>query len=86
MLSTGHGKHALSCTGRIVMLFILLKVACMLQVDCIHWVSAPQLALLEVAMQNMERVHAWLLNTGGGSNMNVFQVCRPPADCRQAIS
>lgn len=42
-------------------------------VDCIHWVSAPQLALLEVAMQNMERVHAWLLNTGGGSNMNVFQ-------------
>ncbi|KAK9798198.1 hypothetical protein WJX73_003293 [Symbiochloris irregularis] len=42
-------------------------------VDCIHWVSAPQLALLEVAMQNMERVHAWLLNTGGGSSVNVFQ-------------
>ena len=45
----------------------------MSQVDCIHWVSAPQLALLEVAMQKMERVHAWLLNTGGGSAVNVFQ-------------
>ena len=45
-----------------------------LQVDCIHWVSAPQLALLETAMQKMDRVHAWLLNTGGGSAVNVFQV------------
>lgn len=47
----------------------------LLQVDCIHWVSAPQLALLETAMQKMERVHAWLLNTGGGSAINVFQAC-----------
>ena len=44
------------------------------QVDCIHWVSAPQLALLEVALSRMERVHAWVLMMGGGGSVNVFEV------------
>jgi ferredoxin len=30
-------------------------------VSCIHWVTAPQLALLEETMSRMERVAAWLL-------------------------
>jgi len=30
-------------------------------VSCIHWVSAPQLTLLEETMGRMERVAAWLL-------------------------
>ncbi|GAB4814662.1 hypothetical protein N2152v2_001708 [Parachlorella kessleri] len=43
-------------------------------VSCIHWVSAPQLALLEKQMSKMERVAAWLLMTGGGkgTNLSVF--------------
>lgn len=43
-------------------------------VTCIHWVSAPQLALLEETMSRMERVSAWLLlnNGGRGANLNVF--------------
>ena len=45
-----------------------------MQVDCIHWVSAPQLALLEVALSKMERVHAWVLMMGGGGSVNVFEV------------
>ncbi|KAL4858753.1 Chaperone protein dnaJ C76 [Chlorella vulgaris] len=43
-------------------------------VTCIHWVTAPQLALLEETMSRMERVAAFLLLTGGGkgANLNVF--------------
>lgn len=43
-------------------------------VNCIHWVTAPQLTLLEEAMGRMERIDAWLLMTGGGkgANLNVF--------------
>jgi ferredoxin len=42
-------------------------------VSCIHWVTAPQLTLLEEAMAKMERVGAWLLrsNGGKGANLNV---------------
>ena len=43
-------------------------------VSCIHWVSAPQLTLLEETMARMERVDAWILMNGGGkgANLNVF--------------
>lgn len=43
-------------------------------VSCIHWVSAPQLTLLEEVMARMERVDAWILMNGGGkgANLNVF--------------
>ena len=35
-------------------------------VSCIHWVTAPQLTLLEETMGRMERVAAWLLVRGRG--------------------
>lgn len=43
-------------------------------VSCIHWVSAPQLTLLEETMARMERVATWLLMSSGGraANLNVF--------------
>ncbi|KAK9810222.1 hypothetical protein WJX72_006958 [[Myrmecia] bisecta] len=41
-------------------------------VDCIHWVTAPQLALLETAMRNMDRADVWIMFTGGGKGVNVF--------------
>lgn len=43
-------------------------------VSCIHWVSAPQLTMLEETMARMERVDAWILMQGGGkgANLNVF--------------
>lgn len=43
-------------------------------VNCIHWVTAPQLSLLENEMRKMERTSAWLLMNGGGTNVNVFLV------------
>lgn len=45
-------------------------------VNCIHWVTAPQLSLLENEMRKMERTSAWLLMNGGGTNVNVFLVWR----------
>lgn len=43
-------------------------------VSCIHWVSAPQLTMLEETMARMERVNVWILMNGGGkgANLNVF--------------
>ncbi|GAX75131.1 hypothetical protein CEUSTIGMA_g2575.t1 [Chlamydomonas eustigma] len=41
-------------------------------VSCIHWVSAPQLSLLEASMARMERVAVWSLMSGGGANVDVF--------------
>ncbi|KAG7672613.1 hypothetical protein Ndes2526B_g08860 [Nannochloris sp. 'desiccata'] len=43
-------------------------------VTCIHWVSAPQLTMLEETMARMERVNVWILMNGGGkgANLNVF--------------
>jgi hypothetical protein len=43
-------------------------------VNCIHWVTAPQLSLLEAAMARMERVAAWQLMSGGGAGQDVFTV------------
>ncbi|KAL4428109.1 hypothetical protein ABPG75_002198 [Micractinium tetrahymenae] len=55
-------------------------------VSCIHWVTAPQLALLEETMSRMERVAAWLLMTGGGkgANLNVFMEAASAWEKRQA--
>lgn len=43
-------------------------------VDCIHWVTAPQLSLLENSMSKLERTNVHLLNTHGGNRggVNVF--------------
>ena len=38
-------------------------------------VTAPQLALLETTMLQMERVQTWVLMMGGGSGVDVFLVC-----------
>lgn len=45
-------------------------------VSCIHWVTAPQLTMLEETMGKMERVDTWVLMNGGGkgANLNV-SVC-----------
>ena len=44
-------------------------------VSCIHWVSAPQLSLLEAAMARMERVAVWcMMGSGIGANKDVFNV------------
>lgn len=43
-------------------------------VSCIHWVTAPQLTLLESAMAKIERVSAYLLMMGCGRATDVFQV------------
>jgi ferredoxin len=55
-------------------------------VSCIHWVSAPQLTLLEETMGNMERVDAWVLMNGGGkgANLNVFTEASLAWEKRQA--
>lgn len=42
-------------------------------VSCIHWVTAPQLDLLEQSMAEMDRVAVWALMGGNvGNNLNVF--------------
>lgn len=41
-------------------------------VDCIHYVTAPQLALLEAALAGMERVDAFLLLRNARPPGNVF--------------
>lgn len=43
-------------------------------VNCIYWVTAPQLSLLEAAMAKMERVAVWALMSGGGGGKDVFTV------------
>jgi ferredoxin len=55
-------------------------------VSCIHWVTAPQLTLLEETMGRMERVAAWLLMTGGGkgANLNVFMEAATAWEKRQS--
>lgn len=46
-------------------------------VNCISWVTASQLSLLEAAMSKMERVAVWSLMSGGGGGRDVFTVsCR----------
>ncbi|GFR44944.1 hypothetical protein Agub_g6034 [Astrephomene gubernaculifera] len=41
-------------------------------VSCIHWVSGPQLSLLETAMSRMGRVAVWSMMGGVGANKDVF--------------
>ncbi|KAG2425743.1 hypothetical protein HYH02_014959 [Chlamydomonas schloesseri] len=43
-------------------------------VSCIHWVTAPQLNLLESAMARMERIAVWSMmgGSGMGANKDVF--------------
>ncbi|PNW87993.1 hypothetical protein CHLRE_01g009900v5 [Chlamydomonas reinhardtii] len=43
-------------------------------VSCIHWVTAPQLNLLEGAMARMERIAVWSMmgGSGMGANKDVF--------------
>ena len=47
----------------------------------IHWVTSPQLALLEDAMRKMERVDAWIMMNGGGHGADVFTVRPLPYSC-----
>ncbi|XAR50809.1 hypothetical protein NMG60_11005250 [Bertholletia excelsa] len=48
-------------------------------VNCIHWVSAPQLSLLEDEMRRVERVNVALMLSGMGSaSVDVFRM----ANCR----
>lgn len=42
-------------------------------VSCIHWVTAPQLTLLESAMAKIERVSAYILLMGCSVGADVFQ-------------
>eukprot|EP00210_Caulerpa_lentillifera_P005564 g5322.t2 len=42
-------------------------------VSCIHWVTAPQLTLLETAMAKIERVSAYILLMGCSAGTDVFQ-------------
>ncbi|GBG72636.1 hypothetical protein CBR_g12210 [Chara braunii] len=54
-------------------------------VDCIHWVSAAQLTLLEDEMRRMERVNVGLMLAGQGrSGADVFQSAATKWDKRQA--
>ncbi|PNH06958.1 Ferredoxin-1 [Tetrabaena socialis] len=41
-------------------------------VSCIHWVTSPQLSLLESAMVRMERVAVFGMMGGAGANKDVF--------------
>ncbi|KAG2486330.1 hypothetical protein HYH03_015034 [Edaphochlamys debaryana] len=41
-------------------------------VSCIHWVTAPQLSLLETAMGRMGRIAVWSMMGGMGANKDVF--------------
>eukprot|EP00200_Dunaliella_tertiolecta_P008265 CAMPEP_0202371258 /NCGR_PEP_ID=MMETSP1127-20130417/2690_1 /ASSEMBLY_ACC=CAM_ASM_000462 /TAXON_ID=3047 /ORGANISM="Dunaliella tertiolecta, Strain CCMP1320" /LENGTH=355 /DNA_ID=CAMNT_0048967441 /DNA_START=1391 /DNA_END=2459 /DNA_ORIENTATION=- len=41
-------------------------------VTCIHWVTLPQLSLLEVALAQMPRIDAFILQRSGGAGGNVF--------------
>lgn len=55
-------------------------------VDCIHWVTAPQLSLLENSMSKLERTNVHLLNTHGGNRggVNVFLEASIAWEKRQA--
>ncbi|CAL8460661.1 g191 [Coccomyxa elongata] len=53
-------------------------------VNCIHWVTSPQLALLETTMAKMERVDAWILMMGGGNGVDVFMEAATAWEKRQA--
>ncbi|GIL55919.1 hypothetical protein Vafri_11382 [Volvox africanus] len=59
-------------------------------VSCIHWVSGPQLSLLETAMARMERLPVWTMMSGAGANKDVFTEAslawtRRQSDIRQRV-
>ncbi|KAK9846614.1 hypothetical protein WJX81_007606 [Elliptochloris bilobata] len=54
-------------------------------VSCIHWVTAPQLTLLETVMARMERVDVWILMNGGGGGVNPFHEASLAWEKRQAL-
>lgn len=54
-------------------------------VDCIHWVTAPQLALLETTMAKVERVAVWIMMSGcSARGYDVFQEAYRAFEKRQA--
>lgn len=54
-------------------------------VDCIHWVTAPQLSLLEDEMRRMERVNVGVMLSGmGRATSDVFASARWRWDKKQA--
>lgn len=54
-------------------------------VDCIHWVSSPQLTLLETAMAKIERIAVWIMMNGTSSGgFDVFQEAYRAFEKRQA--
>lgn len=53
-------------------------------VNCIHWVSAPQLSLLETEMMKIERVAVWVLMNGTSVAGDVFQSAYRAFEKRQA--
>lgn len=55
-------------------------------VNCIHWVTAPQQALLEKTLQQMRRVAVWSLMSGGGGGQDVFTEASMAWEKRQAAA
>ncbi|GIL54085.1 hypothetical protein Vafri_9641 [Volvox africanus] len=53
-------------------------------VDCIHWVSLPQLSLLEAALSRMSRIEVSVMQRFGRSGGNVFQVAYKAWEQRMA--
>ncbi|GFR44489.1 hypothetical protein Agub_g5752, partial [Astrephomene gubernaculifera] len=53
-------------------------------VDCIHWVSLPQLSLLETALSRMGRVEVSVMQRFGRSGGNVFEVALKAWERRMA--
>ncbi|GIM15286.1 hypothetical protein Vretimale_18123, partial [Volvox reticuliferus] len=53
-------------------------------VDCIHWVSLPQLSLLEAALSRMGRIEVSVMQRFGRSGGNVFQVAYKAWEQRMA--
>ncbi|GMH41298.1 hypothetical protein BSKO_09208 [Bryopsis sp. KO-2023] len=53
-------------------------------VNCIHWVTAPQLTLLETQMAKIERVSAYIVMMGAGGGADVFQEAYTAFEKRQA--
>eukprot|EP00775_Hariotina_reticulata_P001837 gene1837-2169_t len=53
-------------------------------VDCIHWVSSPQLSLLETTLAGMSRVDAFIMMRQSRSPGNVFEEANRAWNKRQA--
>lgn len=53
-------------------------------VDCIHWVSLPQLSLLDTALASMNRIEVSVMQRFGRSGGNVFEAAFRAWERRQA--